>query len=101
MVAAVMGIERVNMSKFLLTVFAFGLLLSPAFAEDKTPEQLREERSLSSASKGYRTKPFTVSSLLEQSSKSASTLHSTPIALPLVMSTSVSPNNPNMARWKL
>jgi hypothetical protein len=45
MVATVMGIERVNMSKFLLTVCAFGLLLSSAFAEDKTPEQLREERS--------------------------------------------------------
>ena len=33
------------MSKFLLTVCAFGLLLSSAFAEDKTPERLREERS--------------------------------------------------------
>jgi hypothetical protein len=33
------------MGKFLLTVCAFGLLLSPAFAEDKTPERLREERS--------------------------------------------------------
>ncbi len=33
------------MSKFLLTVCAFGLLLSPAFAEDKTPERLREENS--------------------------------------------------------
>jgi hypothetical protein len=36
---------RGNMSKFLLTVCAFGLLLSPAFAEEKSPEQLREERS--------------------------------------------------------
>ena len=33
------------MSKFLLTVCAFGLLLSSAFAEEKSPEQLREERS--------------------------------------------------------
>jgi hypothetical protein len=33
------------MSKFLLTVCAFGLLLSFAFAEEKSPEQLREERS--------------------------------------------------------
>jgi hypothetical protein len=33
------------MSKSLLTVCAFGLLLSPAFAEDKTPERLREENS--------------------------------------------------------
>jgi hypothetical protein len=45
MVAAVMGIERVNMSKFLLTVCAFGLLLSSAFAQEKSPEQYREERS--------------------------------------------------------
>jgi hypothetical protein len=34
---------RVNMSKFLLTVCAFGLLLSSAFAEEKSPEQHREE----------------------------------------------------------
>ncbi len=33
------------MTKFLLTVCVFGLLLSSAFAEDKTPEQLREENS--------------------------------------------------------
>ena len=32
------------MSKFLLTVCAFGLLLSSAFAEEKSREQLREER---------------------------------------------------------
>jgi hypothetical protein len=31
------------MSKFLLTVCAFGLLLSPAFAEEKSREQHREE----------------------------------------------------------
>jgi len=31
------------MSKFLLTVCAFGLLLSFAFAEEKSPEQYREE----------------------------------------------------------
>ena len=36
---------RVNMSKLLLTVCAFGLLLSSAFAQERTPEQLREERS--------------------------------------------------------
>src|SRR6516165_12318141 len=34
---------RVNMSKFLLTVCAFGLLLLSAFAEEKSPEQYREE----------------------------------------------------------
>jgi hypothetical protein len=31
------------MSKFLLTVCAFGLILSPAFAEEKSREQFREE----------------------------------------------------------
>jgi hypothetical protein len=35
---------RVNMSKFLLTVCAFGLLLSSAFAQEKSPEQYREEQ---------------------------------------------------------
>jgi hypothetical protein len=34
---------RVNMGNFLLTVCAFGLLLSPAFAEEKSREQYREE----------------------------------------------------------
>ena len=33
------------MSKFLLTVCACGLLLSPAFAEEKSPEQQRREES--------------------------------------------------------
>src|SRR5262249_46934901 len=42
-----------------------------------------------------------VSSLPEQSSESTSIIHSTPIALPLVMSPSVSPDSRNMARWKL
>src|SRR5262249_21928590 len=37
--------EGQSMSKFLLTVCAFGLLLSFAFAQEKSPEQLREERS--------------------------------------------------------
>jgi hypothetical protein len=32
------------MSKFLLAVCVFGLLFSSAFAQDKSPEQLREER---------------------------------------------------------
>src|SRR5262249_39841295 len=35
--------EVINMSKFLLTVCAFGLPLSSAFAEEKSPEQQREE----------------------------------------------------------
>jgi hypothetical protein len=33
------------MSKFLLTVCGFGLLLSAAFAQEKSPEQYREESS--------------------------------------------------------
>ena len=33
------------MSRLLLTACAFGLLFSSAFAEEKTPEQYREERS--------------------------------------------------------
>src|SRR5262245_16689690 len=40
----IMRSRRVNMSKFLLTVCAFGLLLSSAFVEEKSREQLREER---------------------------------------------------------
>jgi hypothetical protein len=34
------------MSKFLLTVCAFGLLLSSAFAEEKSPEQYREDNQI-------------------------------------------------------
>jgi hypothetical protein len=44
-VAAIRFDWRVNTSKFLLTVCVFGLLLSSAFAEEKSPEQYREERS--------------------------------------------------------
>ena len=40
------------MSKFLLTVCAFGLLLSPAFAEEKTLERLREESNYIFGSEG-------------------------------------------------
>jgi hypothetical protein len=36
---------RGKMSKFLLTVCAFGLLSSSAFAQEKSPEQYREEQS--------------------------------------------------------
>src|SRR5262249_25062839 len=35
--------EGINMSKFLLTVCAFGLPLSSAFAEENSPQQYREE----------------------------------------------------------
>jgi hypothetical protein len=47
------------MSKFLLTVCAFGLLLSPVFAEDKTPERLREERSHIIGIEGQENQTFT------------------------------------------
>jgi hypothetical protein len=47
------------MKRFLLTVCAFGLLLSSAFAEDKTPEQLREERSHIFGIEGVQSQTFT------------------------------------------
>ena len=40
------GSERVNMNKVLLTVCAFWLLLSPAFAEENSPKQYPEEHPL-------------------------------------------------------
>jgi hypothetical protein len=53
------GQWRGNMSKFLVTVCAFGLLLSPAFAEDKTPEQLREEGNYIFGHEGLQKHQFT------------------------------------------
>jgi hypothetical protein len=47
------------MSKFLLTVCAFGLLLSPAFAGDKTPERLREESNYIFGHEGLQKHLFT------------------------------------------
>ena len=47
------------MSKLLLTVCAFGLLLSSAFAQDKSPEQLREERSRIFGVEGQESQTFT------------------------------------------
>lgn len=47
------------MTKFLLTVFVFGLLSSFAFAEEKTPEQLREERSHILGVEGVENQTFT------------------------------------------
>jgi len=46
------------MSKLLLTVFAFGLIFSSAFAQDKSPEQLREERSHIFGIDGLQTQTF-------------------------------------------
>ena len=50
---------RVNVTKVLLTVFVFGILLSSAFAQDKTPEQLREERSRIFGIEGLESQTFT------------------------------------------
>jgi hypothetical protein len=47
------------MKRLLLTVCAFGLLLSSAFAEEKTPEQLREERSHIFGVEGLESQTFT------------------------------------------
>ena len=47
------------MSKFLLTVCAFGLLSSSTFAQEKTPEQLREESSHIFGIDGLQTQTFT------------------------------------------
>jgi hypothetical protein len=47
------------MSKFLLTVCAFGLLLPSAFAQEKSPEQYREERSRIFGIEGLESQTFT------------------------------------------
>ena len=47
------------MSKFLLTVCAFGLLLSSAFAQEKSLERLREERSHIFGIEGQENQTFT------------------------------------------
>jgi hypothetical protein len=47
------------MSKFLLTVCAFGLLLSSALAEEKSQEQYREERSHIFGIEGQENQSFT------------------------------------------
>jgi hypothetical protein len=47
------------MSKFLFTVCAFGLLLSPAFAQEKTQEQLREESAIIWNHDGIKKEQFT------------------------------------------
>src|SRR5215471_10870973 len=51
--------EGQSMSKFLLTVCAFGLLSSSTFAQEKTPEQLREESSHIFGIDGLQTQTFT------------------------------------------
>jgi hypothetical protein len=46
------------MSKLLFTVCAFGLFLSSAFGQEKSPEQLREERSHIFGVEGLQTQTF-------------------------------------------
>jgi hypothetical protein len=53
------GDESLNMRKFLLAVCMSGLLFSSTFAEDKSPEQLREERSHIFGVEGLQTQTFT------------------------------------------
>jgi hypothetical protein len=50
---------RVNVSKFLFAVCVFGLFLSSAFAEEKSPEQYREERSRIFGIEGLESQTFT------------------------------------------
>jgi len=47
------------MNRLLLTAIAFGLLLTSAFAEEKSLEQLREERSHIFGIEGLQTQTFT------------------------------------------
>jgi hypothetical protein len=47
------------MSKLLITICAFGLLLASAFAQDKSPEQLREERARIFGVEGQESQTFT------------------------------------------
>src|SRR5262245_57510920 len=51
--------EERSMNKFLVTACIFGLLLSSAFAQEKTPEQLREEQSRIFGIEGQESQTFT------------------------------------------
>jgi hypothetical protein len=51
--------RTVKMKNLLLTVLAFGLLSSSAFAEDKTPERLREESNHIFGVEGLENQTFT------------------------------------------
>jgi hypothetical protein len=77
------------MKRLLLTVLAFGLLSSSAFAEEQPRQEGLEKSSL------------LVSLLLEQTSGSAFSTHSTLIAPPAAILISVSPNSQNTARPRL
>ena len=89
------------MNKFLVTACIFGLLLSSAFAQEKSPEQLREESSRVFGIEGLQTQTFTRFVAAGTKQRIGFYADLNPIALPLATSTSVSPNNPNMAQWKL
>jgi hypothetical protein len=82
------------MSKLLLTVCAFGLLLSSAFAEEKSPEQHREESNQIGLQKMNWTR--VVASGTNQ--RIGFFTQSTPIAPLAVLSISVLPNNQNTVR---
>ena len=86
------------MSKFLLTMCAFGLLLSSAFAEEKSPEQHREE-----SNQIIRLQKIDWTRIVASGTNlgSAFSTQSTPIAPLAVISISVLPNNQNTARSRL
>ena|SRR6516165_201078 len=86
---------RVNMSKFLLAVCACGLLLSSAFAEEKSPEQHREDQIVEGLPK------VNWARVVEQTSGSAFSTQSTPIAPLTATSISVLPNNQAQSRPRL
>ena len=90
------------MTKFLLTVFVFGLFSSFAFAEEKTPEQLREERSRIFGIEGLESQTLTrVVFASEAKHRIGFYFDLNPDCSAVLISTSVSPNNQNTARWKL
>jgi len=84
------------MSKFLLTVCAFGLLSSSAFAEEKSPKQHREESNQIGLQKMNWTR--VVASGTNQ--RIGFFTQSTPIAPLAVISISVLPNSQNTVRPK-
>src|SRR6516225_4659979 len=88
--------ERVKMSKFLLTVCAFGLLLSFAFAEEKSPEQHREESNQMLGVEGIQKMELT-RVVASGTNQRIYFFYAAPIAPPAI-SISVLPSDRNMAQ---
>jgi hypothetical protein len=87
---------RVKMSKFLLTVCAFGLLLSFAFAEEKSPEQHREESNQMLGVEGIQKMELT-RVVASGTNQRIYFFYAAPIAPPAI-SISVLPSDRNMAQ---